>query len=235
MALTTRRDLVYTLLAGVFVTNAILGEILGVKLIAVGDYVMPLGILPWPIVFIVTDLVNEYFGRNGVRRLTLMTAGLIAYMFVMIFAAMLIPAVSFSPVNDTMFQAVFGQSLWIIVGSLTAFLISQLVDVFIFWFVRQRTGGKRLWLRATGSTLVSQLIDTFVIQGIAFWLPGKLATSQFLSVAMTSYTYKIVIALATTPAIYLAHAAIDRFIGNRESHHLIEKAAEESLPEPTAI
>ena len=176
MNIQTRRDIVYLALAGFFVTNAILGELTGGKLFMFGPFTLSIGVIPWPVVFIATDLINEYFGKEGVRRLTLMTIGLIVYAFVVLFLAIQVPAAPFSPVSDAQFHAVFGQSLWIIVGSIIAFAVSQLVDVGVFWLVRHKTGGRFLWMRATGSTLVSQLIDSIVIIGIAFWLPGKVKT-----------------------------------------------------------
>jgi hypothetical protein len=226
--LRSRKDLVYLVLAGLFVCNAILGEVLGGKLISVGPYIMSIGVIPWPVVFLTTDLMNEYFGRPGVRRLTWMTVGLILYAFVVIFAAMSVPAAGVSPVNDAAFSMVFGQSLWIIVGSVVAFTISQLLDVFVFWFFRDRTKGRHLWLRATGSTAFSQLVDTFVILGIAFYLPGKIGGGDYIKLSMTNYTYKLGIAVALTPVIYAAHSAIDRYLGRHQAHELIEEAVEVS-------
>lgn len=220
----SRKELVYLVLGGIFVTNALLGEILGGKLIQMGPYVMSMGVLPWPVVFLTTDLINEYFGKTGVRKLTMLTVGLILYAFAIIFAAMKIPAAAISPVDDGSFSTVLGQSLWIIAGSVTAFLASQLIDVLVFWMFRDRTGGRHLWLRATGSTAVSQLIDTFIVLGIAFWLPGKIATADFLGLAFTNYTYKFLIAVCITPLLYLAHGVIDRFLGREEATHLIEEA-----------
>ena len=228
MGIQTRRDIVYLALAGFFVTNAILGELTGGKLFTFGIFTLSIGVIPWPVVFIATDLINEYFGREGVRRLTLMTIALIVYAFIVLFLAMQVPAASFSPVNDVQFQAVFGQSLWIIVGSVTAFALSQLVDVGVFWLVRHRTGGRFLWMRATGSTVVSQLIDSIVIIGIAFWLPGKVKTSEFLQVAASNYSFKLLIAVGVTPLLYAGHAAIDRFLGIEEAHQLIEQSAKAS-------
>lgn len=228
MGIQTRRDIVYLALAGFFVTNAILGELTGGKLFTFGIFTLSIGVIPWPVVFIATDLINEYFGRDGVRRLTLMTIALIVYAFIVLFLAMQVPAASFSPVNDAQFQAVFGQSLWIIVGSVTAFALSQLVDVGVFWLVRHRTGGRFLWMRATGSTVVSQLIDSIVIIGIAFWLPGKVKTSEFLQVAASNYSFKLLIAVGVTPLLYAGHAAIDRFLGIEEARQLIEQSAKAS-------
>jgi queuosine precursor transporter len=224
----TRRDIVYLALAGFFVTNAILGEVTGGKLFTLGPFTMSIGVIPWPVVFIATDLINEYFGREGVRRLTFVTIGLIAYAFVVLYLAIQVPAASFSPVTDGQFHAVFGQSLWIIVGSVMAFAISQLVDVGVFWLVRHKTGGRYLWMRATGSTVVSQLIDSFVIIGVAFWLPGKVKTSDFLMVATANYSYKLLIAVGVTPLLYVGHAIIDRFLGVEQAHRLIEESAKAS-------
>jgi uncharacterized integral membrane protein (TIGR00697 family) len=208
-----RKDIVYLILAGLFVTNAILGEILGGKLIEAGGYIMSLGVIPWPVVFLTTDLINEYYGRGGVKRLTLITVALILYAFAIIFISMGVPAAKISPVSDEAFNQVLGQSLWIIAGSVTAFAVSQLVDVAVFWIFRDATKGRMLWLRATGSTAVSQLIDTFIVLGIGFWLPGKIVTSDFFNLAFTNYTYKFLIAIALTPLIYLAHGLIDRYLG----------------------
>ncbi|HEX9662107.1 MAG TPA: queuosine precursor transporter [Candidatus Binatia bacterium] len=228
MDVTSRRDIVYLALAGFFVTNAILGEVTGGKLFSWGPFTLSIGVIPWPVVFLSTDLINEYFGRDGVRKLTFMTIGLIIYAFVVLFLAMQVPAASFSPVTDAQFEAVFGQSLWIIVGSVTAFALSQVVDVGVFWLVRHKTGGRFLWMRATGSTVASQFIDSIVIIGIAFWLPGKVKTSEFLTVAASNYAYKFLIAVGMTPFIYMAHAAIDRFLGREAAHQLIERAAKAS-------
>ncbi len=233
MEIQSRRDIVYLALAGFFVTNAILGELTGGKLFSLGPFTLSIGVIRWPVVFMATDLINEYFGREGVKRLTLMTIALIVYAFVVIFLAIQVPAASFSPVTDAQFQAVFGQSLWIIVGSVTAFALSQLVDVGVFWLVRHKTGEKFLWMRATGSTIVSQLIDSIVIIGIAFWLPGKIKTSEFLAVAASNYSFKLLIAIGVTPILYAGHAVIDRFLGVEEAHQLIEQAAQAS--EETAV
>ena len=126
-------------------------------------------------------LINEYFGEKGVKKLSLITAALIAYCFVLLYAALKIPAVhGQNLITDSQFTAVFGQSMWIIVGSITAFLVSQLIDVTIFHYVKNRTGNKMIWLRSTGSTVISQLFDSFIVLGIAFWMTGKMTTEVFI-------------------------------------------------------
>lgn len=208
-----KKDIVYVILAGIFITNAIVAELIGGKLINVFGVPMSVGILPWPIVFVSTDLINEYFGEKGVRKLSLITASLIAYTFVILFIAMRIPAMHGDKlVTDEQFNGVFGQSMWIIVGSITAFLVSQLIDVTIFHFVKNKTGGKMIWLRSTGSTVISQLFDSFIVLGIAFWMTGKMTTAVFLASAITGYFVKLVIAILLTPLIYLGHSLIEKYI-----------------------
>lgn len=230
----SRRDLLFLVLSGFFVTNAIVAELIGGKLIEMGPWIMSIGVIPWPVVFLTTDLINEYFGKAAVRRLTFMTVGMIIYAFVIVFSAMYVSAAKVSPVTDEQFNAVFGQSLWILAGSVTAFAVSQLVDVFVFWAFRKKTGGRMLWLRATGSTAVSQLIDTVVILGIAFYLPGKLGTQDFFKLVGANYAYKFLIAVALTPFLYLLHHIIDRFLGKTEAERLIEEAAQASVSDSSS-
>lgn len=209
----SKKDTVFVVLAGIFITNAVVAELIGGKLIQVGSAVMSIGILPWPIVFITTDLINDYFGEKGVRKLSLITASLIAYTFVILYLAMQIPAVDGKNlVTDAQFNGVFGQSMWIIVGSITAFLVSQLIDVTIFHFVKNRTGNKMIWLRSTGSTVISQLFDSFIVLGIAFWMTGKMTTEVFITSAFTGYFVKLIIAILMTPLIYLGHSLIEKYI-----------------------
>jgi uncharacterized integral membrane protein (TIGR00697 family) len=212
-----RKDLVFIILAGFFITNALVAELIGGKLVQFfGVFTQSIGIILWPVVFVLTDLINEYYGRNGVRKLTLITVALIIYTYILITVAINMEAVDFSPVNDSVFNTVFGQSQWIIIGSICAFLTSQLVDVYIFWVLRNMTGKKMIWLRATGSTLVSQLIDTFLVQFIAFVIPGKWAFSEFLVNAAWGYAFKIIVAVALIPFIYLGHSVIERFLSRAE-------------------
>lgn len=130
----TKKQIVFTLLGGIFITNAIVAELIGGKLISIGPFILSVGILPWPIVFVVTDLINEYFGKEGVKKLTMLTTALILYTFLILFFAMQIPANSISSVSNESFQQVFGQSMWIIIGSIIAFVCSQLIDVTLFVF-----------------------------------------------------------------------------------------------------
>ena len=218
MDFTKRKDLVFLVLAGFFITNAVVAELIGGKVVEFfGLFKQSVGIILWPIVFLLTDLINEHYGKQGVRKLTYITVGLISYMFVVLSVSLTIPTIEGSPVDDKSFVTVFGQGQWIIIGSVTAFLISQLVDVSVFWMLRNRTGNKHIWLRATGSTVVSQLIDTFVVQFIAFVIPGKWTLEEFAHNAAWGYLFKLFVALCLIPLIYLGHFVINRFLHGQKS------------------
>jgi len=231
----SRRERAFVVLAGVFVTHALLGELMGGKLFELGGWVMSVGVIPWPFVFIATDLVNEYYGPAAVRRLTVLSIGLILYSFVVVYACMAVPASGISVVSDEAFSEVFGQSMWIIGGSVAAFAVSQLLDAGVFAWMRLRYGGRHLWARALGSTLVSQLIDTFVINYIAFWMPTLLdptrapfSAGDAFGLSVTNYGYKILIAIATLPLIYLGHRRLDRYFRGESP-----QSATATTPAPT--
>jgi hypothetical protein len=126
------------------------------------------------------------------------------------------------------FNTIFGQGLWIIVGSLTAFLIGQLVDVYVFHFLRSFTGSSKIWLRATGSTPVSQFIDSFVVLLIAFYFGAGWDLTLVLAIGVVNYIYKFAVAVFLTPLLYVLHFFIDIYLGKELSDTLIENAAAES-------
>lgn len=250
-----KRNRLFVILAGIFITNALLAEMIGVKIFSaeatfgfdpahlnilgfVMDFNLTAGAVIWPVVFITTDLINEYFGKPGVKRISYFTAGLIAYAFVVIFLTMrLAPADFWIDTNnkdaegnffnmDFAFNKIFGQGQRIIIGSLAAFLIGQLVDVFVFQQLRKFTGSKMLWLRATGSTLVSQFVDSFVVLYIAF--AGVFTNQQIIAIGITNYIYKFLVAILLTPVIYVGHSLIDRYLGKANAEKISESAAQES-------
>jgi uncharacterized integral membrane protein (TIGR00697 family) len=239
-------------LAGIFLCNALIAEFIGVKIFALeetlglasfdwqlfgqtGSLNFTAGVLLWPVVFIMTDIVNEYFGRRGVRFLSWMTAGLILYAFAFAYLAIGLALASWwvgiqadhgVPDMQAAFAAIFGQGMWIIMGSLVAFLIGQIVDVTVFHRVRKVTGDRMVWARATGSTLVSQLIDSFVVLYVAFVLgPQKWPLELFLAIGTVNYLYKVVAAIALTPLIYVGRFTIEGYLGPALSHTLKERAA----------
>jgi uncharacterized integral membrane protein (TIGR00697 family) len=189
------------------------------------------------VVFLLTDVINEYYGKKGVRLLSFLTAGLIAYSFLMITlgigatpADWWVGSAQDKGIDDynLAYRTVFGQGRWIIIASLVAFLIGQMLDVFVFQRLRRLTGEKYVWLRATGSTLVSQLVDSFVVLYIAFYIGAGWPISQVLAVCTVNYIYKVIMAIGLTPAIYLMHGIIDRFLGADVAHRMKEDAMERS-------
>lgn len=230
MNLNSKKDIVFLVLAGFFITNAIVAELIGGKLVTFfGTFTQSIGIVMWPVVFIVTDLVNEYYGQKGVRKLSYVTVALIAFTFLTLFVCIEIPATKFSPVSDSAFGQVFGQSKRIIIWSIIAFIVSQLVDSGIFWMLREKSGKKMIWLRSTGSTIVSQLIDTFIVQFGAFVLPGIWTFDEFAVNASYGYAFKLLVAIAVIPVIYVVHYWIDKYLGDEVSHDMIKHTAEENL------
>lgn len=247
-----KANTLFYILGSFFVANALLAEFIGVKIFSLEkvlgiqpihlsffgesnlSFNLTAGVLLWPVVFIMTDIINEYFGRKGVRFMSFTAATLIAYAFIMVYFAMgLTPAdfwiernTIYGTVNmDLAFDAIFGQGLWIIAGSLVAFLIGQLVDVYVFHFLRSFTGSSKIWLRATGSTLISQFIDSFVVLLIAFYFGAGWNLSLVLAIGLVNYIYKFLVAVFLTPLLYLLHSLIDRYLGKELSDKLIEEAA----------
>lgn len=250
-----KRTRLFIILSGIFLTNALVAEMIGVKIFSgertlgfapaniqilgfTMDFNLTAGAVIWPIVFITSDLINEYFGKPGVKRISYLTAALIAYAFLVIFLAMQLPAAQWwldannkDPQGNFFdmefaFGRIFGQGLRIIIGSLAAFLIGQLVDVYVFQRLRKLTGTRMLWLRATGSTLISQFIDSFVVLYIAF--AGVFSNQQIVAIGITNYLYKFSVAILLTPLVYLGHYLIDRYLGKEESEKLTEEAAGKS-------
>ncbi len=235
-----RSSLLFVGLAGFFICNALIAEFIGVKIFALEDSLgiatfdwylfgetgslsFTAGVLLWPVVFIMTDIINEYYGRQGVHFVSLLTVSLIIYAFGFAYLAIsLAPAswwVSISqergvPDMQAAFNVIFGQGMWTIMGSVTAFLIGQIIDVAVFQQVRKITGEQMLWARATGSTVISQLVDSFVVLYIAFVLgPQHWPISLFLAVGTVNYGYKLIAAILLTPLIYLAHHLLDSYLG----------------------
>lgn len=239
-------------LAAFFCVNAVLAEFIGVKIFALEDTlgIAPLewnlfgqagslsftaGTLLWPVVFVFTDVINEYFGRRGVTMISWIAVALIVYGFVFAFIAIALAPAGWwveaarpqgVPDYQAAFAAVFGQGLWTIAGSVVAFLVGQLIDVSVFHRIRRATGERMVWLRATGSTAVSQLVDSFVVIWIAFVLgPQQWPTSLFLAVSSVNYAWKMLAAIALIPLLYLMRRAIAAYLGPERARELRAAAA----------
>ncbi|WP_443946765.1 queuosine precursor transporter [Pedobacter sp. AW1-32] len=256
MTFKTKESRLLLVLGSFFVANAILSEFIGVKLFSVEEtlgmkkfdinlfgvpnlsFNMSAGIITWPIIFIMTDIINEYFGVKQVRFLSLLTATLIGYAFFVVWGSMHLSASDFwvhQEINgedlnmNNAFSGIFGQGMWIIVGSITAFILGQMIDVMVFHQIKKLTGDRALWLRATGSTLVSQFIDSFVVIFIAFYLNPQYHYSwqMVAAIGLVGYTYKFIVAILMTPLLYLVHGIIDRYLGRDLAHKMIAMATKE--------
>jgi uncharacterized integral membrane protein (TIGR00697 family) len=258
----SKKTNLFIVLSGIFLANAILAEMIGVKIFSleqtlgfdpaqipllegfVLDFNLTAGVVIWPVVFITTDIINEYFGKEGVKKISYLTVSLISYVFVVIWiVTYLAPADFWLDINSTdnsgasfdvnfAFNKIFRQGAGIIIGSLFAFLIGQLLDVYVFHKLRKITGSKMIWARATGSTLVSQFVDSFVVLFIAFYIlapsNAQWSVQQVISVGIINYIYKFGVAILITPLLYLAHWVIDKYLGKELAHQTVEDAANKS-------
>jgi uncharacterized integral membrane protein (TIGR00697 family) len=243
---TNRQTNLFFILSGLFLGNALLAELVGVKIFSLEkvfgmsplhlqipggplDLNLSIGVIIWPMVFIISDIINEYFGKKGVRIVSFFTAFIIAISFLVIYVGTKLPPADFwKEINSTdpsgqpfdinyAYSAIFRQGMGIIVGSLTAFLLSQMIDAYSFFYIQKKTGHSKLWLRATGSTVISQLFDSFVILYIAFGLLGNWSMQQVITVGIVQYIYKISIAILLTPVLYVFHYFIDRYLAGKKN------------------
>jgi len=250
-----RRQLLLLILCGFFVGFFVAVELLGAKLFqftllglspssfGLGEadvFVATTGIIAFPLTFIITDIVNEYYGKRTVRTLTFLAIAVNLALIPVVQSAMAVNAHDFATggvdkQTNAAFITALGQSWAIVIASLCAFAVGQLVDVAVFAWLRARTGGRMLWLRAQGSTVVSQLIDTFIVIFFAFILIplianlfggnlGVWSVGLAFTVSLTNYIYKFAIAVAITPLLYAVHWAIDAWLGKDEAARAIAEA-----------
>ncbi|MEO7176555.1 MAG: queuosine precursor transporter [Saprospiraceae bacterium] len=266
-----KSNTLFVVLAAIFLTNALVAEFIGVKIFSLEktlgltpadinlfgvnnlSFNLTCGVLMWPVVFVLTDIINEYYGMRGVRFLSWIAAVMIAYAFIVFFVGIRLVPADFWPnshihadwtpehksemiskVGDynEAFKLVFGQGLWIIVGSLVAFLIGQIVDVFVFHRIKEITGERKIWLRSTGSTLISQFIDSFVVLFIAFYIGASWSLSLVFAIGIVNYIYKFGMALILTPVIYWVHTMVEKYLG----HELATQMKSEAMrPEKKSV
>jgi queuosine precursor transporter len=238
--LSNKSSKLFVLLAGLFIASALIAEVIGVKIFSLeGSLGLPqanyslfgekglsfdltAGVLPWPIVFIFTDIINEYYGVRGVRFLSYFAAVLISLTFVIFYGVIhltpsgwWIGSQTGNGVNNMQaaVAVVLGQGMNIIIGSIIAFIIGQLADAFVFRRIKKFTGEKQIWFRATFSTLFSQLIDSYIVILIAFYVAGDWTLGKTLAIGTNNYIYKFIVALGMTPVVYLVHNIIERYLG----------------------
>ena len=204
---------------GIFLTALLIGDTIASKLFVIDvplgfttfSATLSVGAIWFPITFLLTDVVNEFYGVVGARTMTFIGFWMALVAFIILYVARMIPAASFSPISQPVFDKVFGNANRIFVASLCAYLVGQLVDIAIFQHLKKLTRSKHVWLRATGSTLISQLIDTLIVTYVAFY--GQISATQLRSAATTSYLVKILVAVGLTPLVYSLHGVLHRRLG----------------------
>ncbi len=234
----SRPQKLYVVCAAIFITALVIAEATAGKLFTLFELpftvrilgsefdsvIMTAGVIAFPVTFIITDLLNEYYGVRGIRFVTILGMVMIIFEFAILQVAIAVPTSTISPVPKEAFDTVFGATGRVIIGSITAYLIGQLADITLFHWLRRLTEGRHLWLRATGSTFGSQFLDTFIVLVIAFY--GQLSVEQIIAVTLFNYAYKFIIAVIITPIIYMAHWVMDAYLGKETADELILRAAE---------
>lgn len=237
----------FVIFSAFFVANALIAECIGGKIFSLEKvfglhpmhfslfgqkdlaFNLTCGVLLWPLEFVMTDIVNEYYGPRAVKRISYTAVALIGYAFLMFYLAIHIPPADFwitsgvssgVPNMPDAFNSIFGQGMWIILGSLVAFLVSQVVDVTVFHKIKKHTGEKKVWLRATGSTVVSQLVDSFIVLFIAFKLGKDWSWQLVLAICLVNYAYKFTMAVILTPVIYFVEHRIEKYVGKEKAHQM---------------
>ena len=169
------------------------------------------GILPYPITFLITDIISEVYGKRKANQIV--TIGIFASFFSMliVFVSGIVPATNWSPVSDTLFNKVFGATAIAVLASMLAYLFAQYIDIQLFHFWKRLTKGKHLWLRNNFSTFLSQFVDTFTVL-ILLCSFGKIEWKLFSSLLLSGFLFKVLIAALDTPLLYLAvYAFRNRF------------------------
>jgi len=247
----------FILLSAFFIANIIVAEFIGLKIFSLEKlfdqspldfslfgtsglgFSLTAGAILWPIVFIMTDIINEYYGQRAVKFLSYLAVVIVFYSFLMIFGAIHLPANDWwqfqsgirtdgsASIDDMSlaFDRVMGQGLWIIVGSMVAFLVGQILDVAVFHKIKKVTGENKIWLRATGSTLVSQIVDSYIVLIIAFYIGSDWDLARVIAIGTVNYLYKFTLAILLTPMIYLGHELVERYLGHEKAAQMKKTAA----------
>jgi len=218
------QERVFLLLAAVFISSLVTSNLIFQKFFSwtvfnpfdwsTWDYTFRLsvGILPYPVTFLVTDIISEIYGKR--RADQIVVSGFIAslFMIAIILVAQAAPATSWSPVSSAEFTKVFGLTPGAVFASMTAYLTAQFIDIRLFHFWKRLTRGRHLWLRNNGSTVVSQLVDTSLVLAL-LCLTGTIPWSLFGGLLVNGFLFKVLVALADTPVFYLVARILRKRMG----------------------
>lgn len=213
----------YVYLSAIFVSCLILGDVIGGKTIATPLGPISVGIIPFPVTFLLTDIVNDFYGRTGARSLTFVGFWMAVLAYCILQLSTWLTADPSTYFTQPEFSKIFGGSSQLFIASIIAYLIGQFLDIQVFQFWKALTQSKHLWLRATGSTILSQIVDTVTIN-VIFWnwsaakapdsfvgqLDSHARWSWIFAKIVREYGVKLVVAIALTPVVYALHGAIVR-------------------------
>jgi len=209
-----RKQRLFVYLTGIFVAALLVSDLIGGKFFRVHGLDFSVGMIPFPLTFLLTDIVNEFYGTEGARRLTYVGLVTALFVFAVINLAIALPTSPESLLPGAVFKSVIGSSVRLYIASLVAYLVGQLLDISIFFLVRRVTGERFLWLRSTGSTVVSQAIDSLTVSFV--FLSGSKSVTYILQTARNGYLVKLALAIGLTPVIYLGHGVLHRYFHVRE-------------------
>lgn len=207
---------IYLILGALFVASLVASNLIFQKFFywdffGLYTFEISVGILPYPITFLITDIISEVYGKRKANQIV--TIGIFASFFSMliVFVSGIVPATDWSPVSDTLFNKVFGATAIAVLASMLAYLFAQYIDIQLFHFWKRLTKGKHLWLRNNFSTFLSQFVDTFTVL-ILLCSFGKIEWKLFSSLLLSGFLFKVLIAALDTPLLYLAvYAFRNRF------------------------
>ncbi len=207
---------IYLILGALFISSLVASNLIFQKFFqwdffGIYTFEISVGILPYPITFLITDIISEIFGKRKANQIV--TAGIFASFFslLIISVANVVPATSWSPIDNETFDKVFGATVIAVFASMIAYLFAQYIDIQVFHFWKRLTKGKHLWLRNNFSTFSSQFIDTLTVL-LLLCSTGIIEWNRFFILLLNGFLFKVLVAALDTPILYLAvHLLRKRF------------------------
>jgi len=208
---------IYLILGALFIASLVVSNLIFQKFFywdffGIYTFEISVGILPYPITFLITDIISEVYGKKKAN--AVVTAGIFASFFslLIVYVADVVPATTWSPIDDPLFSKVFGATAIAVLASMMAYLLAQYIDIHIFHFWKRLTKGKHLWLRNNFSTFLSQFVDTFAVL-LLLCSFGKIDWHLFSGLLLGGFLFKVIVAALDTPFLYLAVFAFRKRFG----------------------
>lgn len=210
-----RAEAAYLLLAGLFLGALVVCNLIANKFLTIDlgfkTFVVSAGVLPYPLTFLVTDLLSEVYGRRRANRVVWVGFLVSLLALGVLWLGSLFPAIPDSRVDDATYDRVFHSAWRVMAASMTAYLVAQFVDIRLFHFWKRLTGGRHLWLRNNGSTILSQFLDSFLVVLVLF--AGTWPADRIAATVLDLWLFKALVALADTPFFYAGTSLLRRWVG----------------------